>query len=102
MDARNLELGDDSFDVSASQLGVTVIPDLKRGLGEIVRVTKPAGKVLIVALGPPQMAEFFGFFLAALRATVPALPAPRPIPLLRSSRSPIRRAVPGRRSGEVP
>src|SRR6266508_4261028 len=66
MDALEHKLSDESFDVSASQLGVTVVPDLKRGLGEMVRVTKPGGKVLIAALGPPQKAEFFGFFLAVL------------------------------------
>jgi ubiquinone/menaquinone biosynthesis C-methylase UbiE len=76
MDCLDLELEDDSFDVSASQLGVTVIPDLKRGLGEMVRVTKPAGTVLIAALGPPQKAEFFGVFLAALKATVPDFTGP--------------------------
>ncbi len=76
MDACNLELEDDSFDVSASQLGVTVIPDFKRALSEMVRATKPAGQVLIVALGPPQKAEFFGYFLAALRATIPDFAGP--------------------------
>jgi ubiquinone/menaquinone biosynthesis C-methylase UbiE len=76
MDACELELGDDSFDVSASQLGVTVIPDLRRALGEMVRVTKPGGQVLIAALGPPQKAEFLGYFLAALRVTVPGFAGP--------------------------
>jgi hypothetical protein len=42
----------------------------------MVRVTKPGGKVLIAALGPPQKAEFFGFFLAALTATVPGFTDP--------------------------
>lgn len=76
MDALELRLPDDTFDISASQLGVTVVPDLKRGLGEMVRVTKPAGKVLIAALGPPQKAEFFGLFLSALKATVPGFTGP--------------------------
>ncbi len=76
MDAHELELEDETFDVSASQLGVTVIPDLKRGLAEMVRVTKAGGRVLIAALGPPQKAEFFGFFLAALKATVPGFTGP--------------------------
>ena len=76
MDALELELPDGTFDVSASQLGVTVVPDLKRWLGEMVRVTKPGGKVLIAALGPPQTAEFLGFFLAALTATVPGFTGP--------------------------
>lgn len=91
MDALELQLPDGSFDVSASQLGVTVVPDLKRGLGEMVRVTKPGGKMLIAALGPPQKAEFFGLFLAALTATVPGFTGPPTNPPRRSSRSPIRR-----------
>lgn len=76
MDACALDLEDESFDVAATQLGVTVVPDLKRGLGEMVRVTKRGGMVLIVALGPPQKAEFFGFLLAALKATVPGFTRP--------------------------
>jgi ubiquinone/menaquinone biosynthesis C-methylase UbiE len=76
MDGLSLELGDNTFDVAASAFGVTIFPDLKRGLGEMVRVTKPLGKVLIVALGSPQKAEFFGFFLGALKATVPGFTGP--------------------------
>lgn len=76
MDGLDLELETDTFDVAASQLGVTVIPDLKRGLGEMVRVTRPGGEILIAALGPPQKAEFFGVFVAALKATVPGFTGP--------------------------
>jgi len=76
MDAYSLELEDDAFDVSASQLGVTVLPELSRALGEMVRVTKPGGHVVVAALGPPQKAEFFGFFLAALKASVPSFTGP--------------------------
>ncbi|MEX2457945.1 MAG: methyltransferase domain-containing protein [Actinomycetota bacterium] len=80
MDAQELDLDEDSFDASASQLGVTVIPTLKLGLAEMVRVTRPGGKVLIAAFGPPQKAEFLGFFMAALKATVPGFTGPRPDP----------------------
>lgn len=76
MDAYSLELNDDAFDVSASQLGVTVLPELRRALGEMVRVTKPGGHVVVVALGPPEKAEFLGFFLAALKASVPGFTGP--------------------------
>jgi len=76
MDAVALELENDTFDVAASQLGVTVIPNLERALDEMVRVTKPSGRVLIAALGSPQKAEFLAFFLAALKATVPDFAGP--------------------------
>jgi ubiquinone/menaquinone biosynthesis C-methylase UbiE len=43
MDGQALDLEDDTFDISGSQNGVSLFPDLKRGLRELVRVTKPGG-----------------------------------------------------------
>lgn len=84
MDGHALELEDDTFDLSASMNGVSLFPNLPRGLRELVRVTRPEGRVLIVAGGSPQKAEFLGFFLGALRAVVPGftgLPMdPPPLP----------------------
>lgn len=71
MDGHALELEDDTFDVSGSQNGVTLFPDLDRALREMVRVTKPGGRALIVAFGPPPKAEFPGFVLRAMQAAVP-------------------------------
>jgi ubiquinone/menaquinone biosynthesis C-methylase UbiE len=76
MNGEALELPDDTFDVSASQNGVSMFPDLMGGLREIVRVTKPGGRVLIVAFGAPQKAEFLGFFLGALQVCVPDFAPP--------------------------
>lgn len=84
MDGYDLDLDDDSFDISGSQNGVSLFPDLDRGLREMVRVTKPGGCVLIVAFGPMEEAEFLTFFLGALEASVPGftgLPSgPPPLP----------------------
>jgi ubiquinone/menaquinone biosynthesis C-methylase UbiE len=84
MDGHALDLKDDTFDVSASQNGVSLFPDLAGGLAELVRVTKPGGRVLIVVFGPPKKVEFFGFFMGALQAAVPGftpLPTdPPPLP----------------------
>ena len=84
LDGQALELEDDTFDIAASQFGVMLFPDLPRGLREMARVTKPGGRVLIVAFGPPTKAEFLGFFLGALHAAVPGftgLPVdPPPLP----------------------
>lgn len=76
MDGHALDLGDDTFDVSASQNGVSLFPDLKRGLAELVRVIKPGGRVLVVAFGSPQKAEFLELFLRAVRAAVPGFAGP--------------------------
>lgn len=71
MDGLTLDLEDDCFDVAGSQNGVSLFPDLKRGLSELVRVTKPGGRVVIVAFGPLPKTEFLTFFLGAMRETVP-------------------------------
>ena len=84
MDGQALEFEADTFDVAASQFGVMLFPDLPRGLAEMVRVTKPGGRVLIVAMGPPTAVEFLEFFQSAIEAVVPdfhGLPTdPPPLP----------------------
>jgi SAM-dependent methyltransferase len=76
MNGEHLEFEDDSFDVTASQNGVSLFPDLAAGLCEMVRVTRPGGRVLVVAFGPAQTVEFLGFFIGALQAVVPGLTPP--------------------------
>lgn len=84
MDGCVLDLPDDTFDVAASMNGVSLFPDLKSGLAELVRVTKPGGRVALIAFGPPQKAELIAYFVAALRAVIPGfdgLPTdPPPLP----------------------
>jgi ubiquinone/menaquinone biosynthesis C-methylase UbiE len=74
MDCHALDLPDDSFDVTGSQFGVMLVPDQPRALREMVRVTKPGGRVLAIAYGPPAELEFLQFFISALRAVVPEFP----------------------------
>ena len=84
MDGHALALENDSFDVSGSQYGVMLFPDLSRALGEMVRVTEPGGRVFIVVYGNPKEVEFLDFFLRAMRAVIPdfeGLPLdPTPLP----------------------
>ena len=74
MDAHALDLPDDSFDVTGSQFGVMLVPDQPRALREMVRVTKPGGRVLLIAYGFPVELEFLGFFISALKAVAPEFP----------------------------
>lgn len=76
MDGCALELADDEFDMAASLNGVSLFPDLGRGLREMVRVTKPGGRVVIAAFGAPQRAEFLTVFIGALKAAVPGFAPP--------------------------
>jgi ubiquinone/menaquinone biosynthesis C-methylase UbiE len=44
MDDHDLELEDNSFDISASQFGIMLFPGRPRALAELARVTKPGGR----------------------------------------------------------
>ena len=76
MDGQALEFDDDTFDVSASQFGINLFPDLERGFSELARVTKPGGRALVAVFGAAQKAEFMGFFLSAMKASVPGFTPP--------------------------
>jgi ubiquinone/menaquinone biosynthesis C-methylase UbiE len=84
MDGLAPDLADDAFDVSASLNGVSLFPDLAGGLAELVRVTRPGGRVAVGTFGAFQKAELIGFFLGAIKATVPGFAPPAgPLPPFR-------------------
>jgi ubiquinone/menaquinone biosynthesis C-methylase UbiE len=74
MDCHVLDLPDASFDVTGSQFGVMLVPDQPRALREMVRVTKPGGRVLVIAYGSPEEFEVLQVFLGALKAVAPEFP----------------------------
>lgn len=74
MECHALDLPDDSFDVTGSQFGVMLVPDQPRALHEMVRVTKPGGRVLLIAYGHPSELEFLEWFVAAMKAVAPESP----------------------------
>ena len=74
MDCHALDLPDDGFDVTGSQFGVMLVPDQPRALREMVRVTKPGGRVLVIAYGSPAELEFLQLFISALRTVAPDFP----------------------------
>lgn len=71
MDCHHLDLPDDTYDVTGSQFGVMLVPDQPTALREMVRVTKPGGRVLLIAYGNPDDFEALHFFISAVQAVVP-------------------------------
>jgi SAM-dependent methyltransferase len=74
MDCHTLELPYDQFDVTGSQFGVMLVPEQPRALREMVRVTRPRGRVLVIAYGSPAKLEFLQIFISALKAVAPEFP----------------------------
>jgi ubiquinone/menaquinone biosynthesis C-methylase UbiE len=74
MDGHHLELEDNLVDVAASQFGVMLFPELPKALREMVRVTKPGGKVVLIAYGAPEKIEFLHFFIKSLLSVAPDFP----------------------------
>jgi ubiquinone/menaquinone biosynthesis C-methylase UbiE len=76
MDCHALDVPDDSFDVTGSQFGVMLVPDQAQALREMVRVTKPGGRVLLIAYGDPGEFEALHVFISAVQAVVPEFDGP--------------------------
>lgn len=76
MDGHALELEDNTFDISGSQFGVMLFPDMPRGISELARVTKSGGRVLMNVYGAPQKIEFLGFFVSAVQVAIPGFTGP--------------------------
>lgn len=85
MDGHALDLDDGGFDMSGSQFGVMLFSDMPRGIQEMVRVTRPGGRVALLAYGAPEEIEFLQFFTRAVQAVRPDFPGlptdPPPLPL---------------------
>jgi SAM-dependent methyltransferase len=76
MDCHALDLPDNSCDVTGSLFGVMLVPDQAQALREMVRVTKPGGRVLLIAYGNPAEFEALHVFISAAQAVVPEFEGP--------------------------
>jgi ubiquinone/menaquinone biosynthesis C-methylase UbiE len=76
MDCHALALPDDTYDITGSQFGVMLVPDQPRALREMVRVTRPGGRVLLIAYGNPDEFEGLHFFISAVQAVLPEFEGP--------------------------
>jgi demethylmenaquinone methyltransferase/2-methoxy-6-polyprenyl-1,4-benzoquinol methylase len=53
-DAQQLELGDAQFDGVSMAFGIRNVPDRAKALSEMVRVTRPGGRIAILELSEPR------------------------------------------------
>ena len=68
-DALDLPYGDRSFDAVTIGFGARNLADLDRGLGEMARVLRPGGRLVILEITRPQrepLASFFGLWFDRL------------------------------------
>ena len=72
-DALDLDHPDGAFDAVTVGFGARNFADLDRGLGEMARVTKPGGHVVVLEITSPQKPPLSWFFRAWFDRVVPAL-----------------------------
>jgi SAM-dependent methyltransferase len=81
MDATALSLEDGTFDGAVSMFGWFLLADRTRGLGEMHRVLRPGGRLLVTSWLTPQENTILGASLTAVREALPDLPRPAgPLP----------------------
>jgi SAM-dependent methyltransferase len=80
MDGQALEVEDAVFDASFSIFGVMLFPSFQRGMAELVRATRPGGRVIVATWVNPEGAGPAPLFRQAYRRAFPeaALPPPSP------------------------
>lgn len=99
MDGHALDIAADSFDAAGSQFGVMLFPDMPTGIREMARVTKPGGRVLVIAYGDPHAIDFIALFVDAVRTVRPEFSGPPsdppPLPFQLQDPNRLRNELPG-------
>jgi demethylmenaquinone methyltransferase / 2-methoxy-6-polyprenyl-1,4-benzoquinol methylase len=72
-DALALPYAEDSFDAATVGFGARNFSDLGRGLGEMARVVRPGGRVVVLEITTPQKPPLSTFFSLWFDRVVPAL-----------------------------
>ena len=72
-DALRLPFGDQEFDIVTIAYGLRNLADWQAGIAEIFRVTKQAGRILILEFSKPKNVVLRVFYMGYLGVVVPAL-----------------------------
>lgn len=74
-DAQAIELADASVDAVSIAFGIRNVPDRRRALAEMARVTRPGGRVVVLELGEPRGGILGPLARFHIRQVVPRLGA---------------------------
>jgi demethylmenaquinone methyltransferase/2-methoxy-6-polyprenyl-1,4-benzoquinol methylase len=74
-DALHLPFADGTFDGVCISFGLRNIVDIDRALGELARVTRPGGRLVVCEFSQPVWAPFRAAFHAGLSTVLPAVAA---------------------------
>ena len=72
-DAMNLPFADNEFDAVTISFGLRNIEDPKKALGEMFRVLKPGGRLVVCEFSKPPRAIFRAGYTAYMRFIMPAV-----------------------------
>ncbi|MDJ0312782.1 demethylmenaquinone methyltransferase [Arthrobacter sp. H35-D1] len=72
-DAMNLPFADNSFDAATISFGLRNVMDPKKALREMLRVTKPGGKVVVAEFSHPTLAPFRTVYTEYLMRALPPI-----------------------------
>lgn len=72
-DSENLQFQDNFFDAVIVSFGVRNFEDLEKGLGEMLRVLKPGGKVVILEFSKPRKFPFRQIYNFYFKAILPKI-----------------------------
>jgi len=79
-DLESLPFADASFDAVAAVNSVFYAADMAAAMRELVRVTRPGGRVVVTAWGPPEKCEFLTAVMPGLGPLMPPPPPGAPPP----------------------
>lgn len=72
-DALNLPFRDDAFDAVTISFGLRNVQDTDRALQEMLRVTKPGGKIVVCEFSTPVFGPFRTLYMEYLMKALPAI-----------------------------